>query len=571
MRIRIIRIIIILLFLLIAADLVYVQAILGHHYYNLSKNNRIRIVPLPAVRGRIMDRKGRLLADNVTSYNITVTPQDIKDVKKLFNFLSKVLRVDKKVLMHRYRMGKFAPFAPVVVAEHITREQAIVIEENKYLYPSVMIQESFMRRYPLGSNGAHLLGYVGKPNRYRIEKLKSYGYTPLGEVGYLGVEEYYDAYLRGEPGGLQIEVNNKGQQVRLLGIKEPRKGKDITLTIDSDIQQIAQDVLNGYVGAIVIMDKKNGEILAMASSPGYDANIFVNRGQHEKELSRLFSDPLSPLLNRAIKGVFSPGSVFKPVVAIAALDNHKITKHTRFNCKGFLEIGGRKFRCAHIHGWQDLVQSLCHSCNVYYYHVGMILGADIITKYAKIFGLGSLTHIDLPYEEKGFVPSRRKRMLSGRRWFIGDTLNFSIGQGDLLCTPLQLVRMMGIIATDGYELQPHVIKAIAGKAVDRYSFRRHIKIDKSIFSIVKEGLRDVVSYASGTAHVMDIDGLYVAGKTGTVQCSAHKKDHAWFVGYTEGRKRDIVFSIFLEHGGSSQNACLVGRQLLLKLMRNSLL
>jgi len=536
MRIKVIRIIIIGLFLIIALDLIYVQVIRGRYFYHLSTNNRIRIVPLEGWRGKIKDRNGNILADSRVAYNVMVAPQDIGDRQKIFQFLSKVLEIDQEIIEKRYLRKKLAPFAPVTVAENISRDKAIVLEEGKYRYPSLIIQEGFKRSYPLKKNSAHILGHVGKVNRAKRERLKEYGYSPQSIIGYEGVEEYYDAYLKGGEGGIQIEVNSRGQQVRLLSFKEPTKGQDITLAINSDIQQIAMDLLEGATGAIVVMDMSNGEILGMTSSPAYDPNVFVDV-KKQKRLPSLFSNTRAPFLNRAIRGLFPPGSVFKITVAIGALDSRKITEHTSYNCKGYYKLGGRKFRCAHTHGLQNLIQSIAHSCNVYYYHVGSLLGVEGLYRYARKFGLGLLTYIDLPYEKSGFIPNRRHRFQRGKRqWYAGDILNYSVGQGDVLVTPLQLVRMIATIANDGMEVQPHIVQSIGGMPVKQYNFKRKIKIDEQALKTVQKGLRAAVTDYSGTASILNFEELYVAGKTGTAQASGEKGDHAWFVGYVKNYK-----------------------------------
>lgn len=537
----------------------------------MSTNNRIRIVPLEGWRGKIKDRNGTILADSRVAYNVMVAPQDIDDRQELFRFLGEVLGIDQAIIEKRYLSKKLAPFAPVIVAEDIPRNKAIILEESKYRYPNLIVQEGFKRSYPLKKNSAHILGHVGKINRARRERFKEYGYSPASVTGYAGVEEYYDAYLKGGEGGIQIEVNSRGHQVRLLSLKEPTKGQDIVLAIDSNIQQIAIDLLEGAIGVIIVMDMDNGEILGMTSSPSYDPNIFVDAGKRRR-LSGLFADVRAPFLNRAIKGSFSPGSVFKILVAVGALDSRKITPYTNYICKGFYEVGGRKFRCTHTHGPQSLIQSLARSCNIYYYHAGFLLGPEGLHRYAQKFGLGLLTYIDLPYEDNGYIPNRRKRFQRGkRRWYAGDTLNFSVGQGDVLTTPLQLVRMVATVANNGIEVQPHVIKSIGGVPIVQYNSKREIKIDKEALKTVSKGLRAAVTDFSGTAHILDLEELYVAGKTGTAQTSGEKEDHSWFVGYVQNAKKNIAFCVFLEHGGSSRNACLVSKKLLLRMKNEEIL
>lgn len=572
MRIKILRIILIITFIVIVVDVFYLQAVKGRFYYNLSKNNRIRVVPLEGFRGRIKDRNGTILADNRISFNVSVIAQEIEDFDKLFDFLSATLKEDRARLVARYRQRKFTPFTPVIVAEDVSRQVAFTLEENKYRFPSLLLQEGFKRIYPLKNNSAHVLGYVGKVNRRKLEKLKEYGYTPRSVIGYTGVEEFYDSYLNGAEGGQQVEVNSKGRQVRLLSIREPDQGEDISLTLDQRIQAAAMQALDEKRGAIIMMDIHNGEILGMTSSPSYDPNVFVDGGTQEDSRRRqgLFSNQWSPLLNRTMKGVYPPGSVFKAVIALAGLDSKKITIKTTFKCDGFYELGGMRFGCTHVHGDQNVVESLAHSCNVYYYHLGGLLGPDEMYRYVKMFGLGELTYVDLPYESTGNIPSRKQYRAKGKPWYGGETLNFSIGQGAVMVTPLQLVKMMATIATDGREVSPHLIKSISGVDVTQFNTSRQVEIGARYFAEVKKGLRAAVAEYSGTAHVLNLDDLYIAGKTGTAQTSGGRDHHAWFVGYVKGEK-DLAFCVFLEHGGSSQNACLLARQFLLDLQQQGIL
>ncbi len=571
MRVKIFRIIIIILFLIILIDLFYVQVIKGKYFFHLSVNNRIRVVPLEGLRGEIMDRNGNVLAKNRKAYDVMVVPQEIKDKEKLFQYLSDTLRVEKSYLEKKYAQKKYTPFAPVAVAEDVTREEAIKLEENRYRFSSLLVVESFNRVYPSAEVGSHVIGYVGKMSRSSIDQFKEYGYSPASIVGKTGVEEYYDSYLKGSVGGLQVEVDSRGRQVRLLSLKEPDDGQNITLTIDNLVQDISYEVIEQKRGSIIVMDMNNGEVLGMVSSPSFDPNALVSLRDKSKA-AVLFRNPHSPLLNRSISGAFPPGSVFKIPVAISALANKKINANTTFECVGHHELGGTRFGCAHIHGAQNLIEAIAHSCNIYFYRLGLILGESRIQQHAKLLGLGRLTHIDLPYEKEGLVPSRKQRFLKKKqRWFAGDTLNLSIGQGDVLSTPLQLVRMMATVARDGKEVQPHVIKAIGGRDVKKYQFERKVPINTNVFDDVKTGLRSTVASYSGTANVLSFDDMIVAGKTGTAQSAPGKEHHAWFVGYTKGTKKEVAFSIFLEYGGSSQNATLVARQLLVRLRQEGII
>ena len=568
MRIKIIRYLIIGLFCMVVLDLFYIQAVRGKYFYNLSVNNMIRVVPLEGWRGRIFDRNGNILADNQNSYNVMITGQEVKNAEEIFTFLADVLNIPRKEIIKKYNQKKTAPFIPVVVVDKITNEQAIIIEENRFRFPGLIVQEGFKRNYPLEENSAHVLGHVNKINQSKIKKFKEYGYSPQSIVGYSGVEEFYDSYLRGEDGGLQIEVNSRGNQVRLLSLKEPSKGQDLVLTIDKDIQQLSMDLLQDKIGSIVIMDTDNGQILGMTSFPSFNPNHFLEANNQDK-VSRLFRDGRAPLMNRAITGQYPPGSVFKVLVALAGLDLKKITNKTNYICQGNFEYGGTNFGCTHVHGSQNLIESLAHSCNVYYYYLGLKIGADQIFNYANMLGMNDLTHVDLPFEKKGRIPSRHFGILPRKRsWYTGDTINMSIGQGEVLTTPIQLVQMMSAVFREGVVVQPHVIYSIGGYRVNEFDGQRRLKLKESDFKEVKKGLRETVTDYAGTAHILNLKEVYVAGKTGTAQAGKDREHHAWFVGYAKGEKKNIAFCVFLEHGGSSLNACLLAKDLLLGLFQN---
>ncbi len=570
MRIKILRVIVGIFFVAILVALFYLQVIRGDYYFRLSSNNRIRVIPLQGVRGLIKDRNGVILADNHHSFDVMIVPQELKDPNEVFSFLGKDLNIAPNVLAGRYGRRKMTPFAPVLVAENITREQAITLEENQYLFPAILIEDSFRRVYPQGRDSAHVLGYVSKINDSRLEDLKEYGYSMGSLIGYSGVEEYYDPYLQGVGGGVQIEVNSRGRQVRLLGIKEPGKGQDITLAVDSRIQKVSADLLAENKGAIVVMDMDSGEILGLSSSPGFDPNIFSQ--QSNLEISKLFVNPQSPLINRVIHGAFPPGSVFKIVVSLCALESKKINSYTRFICDGFYEVGGTKFGCTHNHGSQNMIEAIAHSCNVYFYHAGKILGSEMLSEYAHLLGLGRKTQIDLPSEDAGFVPNSKMSLIERkRRWYLGDTLNFSIGQGEMQSTPLQLTLMMSIIANDGKVVHPHVVKAIGYSEVDKFHDVKKLSFDPEDLSIIKKGMRAAVTDPEGTAHILDIEGLSIAGKTGTAQAAKNQPNHAWFAGYLKTTKKHIAFCVLLENGGSSYNSCLLAKELILFMQREKII
>ena len=556
---------------LIIAALIYMQMIRGDFYRGQSLNNRIRAVASDAPRGTIVDRNGKLLADNRTSYNVAIVPQDIEDKEALFNFLGKVLNKDPQVIKKIYNRRHITPFEPVIVAEDVERSVLLTVEENRFQYSGLVIEKSFERLYPFHEAGAHVLGYVGKIDPDQVDAFGQYGYTPHSLVGKNGIEQFYEATLHGEPGGRQIEVNSRGQEVRLLGIKEPVKGKDIVLTVDQRVQSAAMELLGARRGSVVVMDLANGDIISLVSSPAFDPNAFTDRSQRGR-IAVYARDPLGPFLNRAIGGQYPPGSVFKIPVALAAIERNKITPDISFDCPGYYMLGQARFGCAHVHGKENLLQAIAHSCNVYFFHIGQMVTAPIIGAYAKAFGLGHLTGIDLPFEVKGklLMPGQRREGLpAGRQgWFTGNTLNLSIGQGDTLTTPLQLTVLIAAVANNGIVLRPRILKAMDGNVVPDpdLSKRPLIRLHDATWKIVQDGLRQVVEEKEGTGHLLnDLNGMTIWGKTGTAQAGRNKENHAWFTGYVRSSKSNLAFCVFLEHGGSSANAVFLTHDLLLRM------
>lgn len=570
MRLKVFFITISFVFFLVLTRLAYMQVVRGGYYRQLSGKNCIRLIARQARRGTIYDRNGMVLAENLPSYDVLVIPQDFQEPEAGFSFLSRALQKDKQELVKKFRLNRSAPFAPVVIAKNISREQAIKIEENKNQFPGISVQVNAKRSYPFASICSHILGYVGEIDRFRITRLKDYGYKIKDAVGYGGIEEYYDNFLRGEDGGVQIEVDNRGRQVRMLGLRTPTPGEDIVLTIDARIQGICAEALSGFKGAAIFMDPKNGEILSMVSSPAFDPNVFVDRYDPDL-LSGYFRDKQSPLLDRAISGLYSPGSVFKVVTALAALEQGRSSAKTSFSCNGSYRLGNREFACWKEHGLQDLRSAFVHSCNVYFYHLGRLAGPEALSRFAYEFGFGQITGIDLPAQALGTVPSRIQKKASRKEsWYPGDTLNFSIGQGDLLVTPLQLTAMMSAVVNGAFSVRPHLAKQIAGREIESSRRQKSLKIKPQNLEMVRRDLRAVVSEPTGTAHILNIENLGIAGKTGTVEV-AQGKPHAWFVGFFPYREPRMVFCVFLENGGSGYNACLVARDILKRILEEKIL
>ena len=570
MRIRISFFIIIVMFLLLVGGLSNLQILRKKQFRQLSDKNCIRLLPQEGSRGRIFDRNQNIIVGNQISYDVMVSPQNTKELDATLKKISSITGVSFSELKQNFKKGYVSSFASITIIKNIDIKKAIALQELRMDYNGIVINSRPVRDYPYGKLACHLLGHLGEIDRWRLTKLEDYGYKTKDIVGFGGVEDRYDYYLRQEEGGTSLEVDHRGRVVRILGFKPPKSGKDIQLTIDLRIQKIVEDNLDNRKGSVIIMDPYTGEIIAMASSPGFDPAWFVDRDN--KNLSKIFSDKDAPLLNRSIGGVYPPGSVFKIVVAAGALELNKINSLTSFLCTGSTRIGNRQFKCWDTHGTQDLVQALAHSCDIFFYKTGLLLGAQQIHDYSVRFGLSKLTGIDLPYEASGFVPDPIwRRIYKLRNWFDGDTANFSIGQGDLLTTPIQMTRATAVFANGGYLVTPYLVKSVAGQDItttQRKAAKINFKPDTIFY--VREGMKDAVAYPTGTASVLSAVPLAIAGKTGTVQVP-RGQPHAWFVGFLPFREPKFVICVFLEHGGSGQASCVLARHILDQMVKEGLI
>jgi len=547
MRIRTLKVIISGLFCLTIIALFYVQIVNAPLYIKLSRNNRIRIVPIVASRGDIFDREGRTLVSNRASFNCVGIPQELDDKEKTLSKVSRILGIEKAVLKRRFRKGTVSPFTPVIIAKDISKENAIAIEEERLNLPGIFIYTKPVRDYRYRDAYAHLVGYIGEIAPDELDRLDRYGYRMNDLIGKAGIEKKYDNYLKGKNGGMQIEVDNKGRQVRVLSSKEPERGKDIYLTIDIELQEYIDEIFKNKKGACVVMDPRNGEVLSFISRPSFDPNLFAGS---DARIKRILKDPCHPMLNRAISCAYPPGSSFKIVVATAALEERKINTSKSFVCSGTLKIGGRIFHCWRKkgHGPQNVINGLKNSCNIFFYNTGLLIGPDTISRYAQRFGFGRPTGIDLPGEIGGLVPGRIwKRLKIGKKWYNGETANYAIGQGYLLVTPIQILRMVSVVASEGFLIEPHVVKKIESVEVAA-EVRRKVGISKKTIENVTIGLRKVVEDDNGTGVRARIEGATIAGKTGTAQ-TGRGTTHAWFAGFSPTEKPKLALVVFLEEGG----------------------
>ena len=550
MRIRIFAGFIAFFLTALVCSLFYLQVAEHASYKSLSEQNRIRIIPLAAPRGKLYDRSGRLLVTNRVAFDVEIIYQEIKDKEKIINTLSRILDIEKALLAEKIKEAKKRPFGPVAVKEDVEKDNAIRVEEVMLDLPGVIVTTRPLRKYNYGSALAHLTGYLGKINERELRKYKMYGYQVKDFVGKDGIERTYNDYLRGVRGGFQVEVDAKGRQARVLALKKPCPGKDLYLTIDIELQKFCDSLLGEKNGVILAMDPKTGAIFALVSHASFDPNVFIS-SKNFQEVSRLLNDSeFFPLVNRAISGTYPSGSIFKIVVASAALDSGAADEGKTFFCKGSFRLGDRSFGCWNEegHGAQTIAQAVKNSCNVFFYQLGLFAGPDEMAKYAFKFGFGNATGVDLPGEAKGFVPTPAwKRRKLKEPWYKGGTANYAIGQGYFLATPIQVARLVAAIANGGELVSPFSVRKIEEVELRRAENRK-IGLKDTVPEFVKAAMRDVVNAPGGTGVYARSKEVVISGKTGTAE-NPGGKSHAWFAGFAPFEDPKFSIVVFIEHGG----------------------
>lgn len=547
------------------------QIVEGDTFRSLSENNRLRLKRTPPLRGVIYDRQGRVLVDNRPSFNVVLVPEDTPDVGATLSALSRYVIENVAFTAGSLPRDPRRPaYEGVVIARDVAWSTLAAVEAHQFDIPGVSIEVSTKRYYPAGALAAHLLGYVGEISPRELDRLPGYRMGDL--IGKFGIEKRLEPYLRGKGGGQQIEVDALGRRLRVLGEVEARAGKSLVLSLDLELQQKAEQALEGHEGAIVALDVRTGEVLAMASRPGFDPNLFA-RGIKAEEWRTLIGDPLRPLNNRAIQGQYSPGSTFKVVMAAAALEKGVVTPATRFFCGGGLPFGGRVFRCWKKggHGSVDLRQAIAQSCNVYFYQVGQRLGITAIAEYARLFGLGRPTGVDLDHEAPGIIPDPAwKKKLLGAPWYAGETLSVVIGQGYVSATPLQMAVAAAAVANGGTVYRPRLVKRVldgGGETVLEYQPEvvNEAGVKEQTLRLVREGMVEVVNGPRGTGKKARLPDVLVAGKTGTSQFIAGTRgkgtalprqfrDHAWFIAFAPADAPEVAVACLLEHAGQGGGA-----------------
>ena len=548
----------------------YLQLYDGEYYSRLADGNRIRIIPSVAPRGTFFDRNGQLLVTNRPGFAVSLlplsepNPEVIVKISKLLNV--PVEDIQKKIDAH-------VGFDPIRIKTDITPDVVTIIEEQKNEYPGVVIEVQPIRNYILMQEGAHTFGYVSEISDEELERKKSEGYKSGDMIGKFGLEKVYDKEVRGENGGEQVEVDVQGKPVQILGKKEPRPGYDLILTIDKDLQTAAEQAVDSMLAQIhanaaaaVVLNPQNGEVLAMVSRPAFDPNLFAH-GISEKDWNAINTNPYHPMDNKTITGEYPPGSTFKIVTGTAALAAGKVTPNEQIFDSGTHWLIPKGNAGGEALGWLNFRSAMAHSDNVYFYEMGNRLGVDLLGHYAKMFGLGEVTGIDLPYESPGLVASKEYKMkVYEEDWYISETFDAAIGQGFNLVTPLQAAMVMGEIAANGNRFKPHLVKKIVtqdGEVIKdiQPEIAGKLDVDPSIIQLVQDGLHEVT--ISGTA-ARNFSGFpyAVAGKTGTAE-NPQGRDHGWFVGYGTFDNPTVCVAVIVENGGyGATSAVPIGKQIL---------
>ncbi len=568
-RLTILKIGLLLVVGLLALRLWHLQIREGPYYRDLSQSNLTRSVVLEPARGLIYDRNGVLLANNVSSFSLYVTLEDVQDREELVQKLMTLVGLDESRLRKKLS-ERASKLLPRKIKDRLTLREAAQVESHRLDLPGVMIQAESQRNFPTGLTASHVIGYVGEVSPDQLE-LADYADLHQGSiVGQYGVEVTYDRFLRGRAGQKLIEADALGHEKRTVSVEKPRAGDDLYLTIDLRLQKLAEELLGDEAGAIVALDPKTGEVLALASRPAFDPNV-LSRELTPKQWDEIVQHEGRPLNNRATQGQYPPGSVFKIAMAAAALETKTVEPSTQIRCAGGYQFGRRFYRDwkAGGHGLMNVTQALVHSCDVFFYTAGQRMGIDTIASYAKLFGLGSPTGIELPSERGGIVPSPDWKVKArGEQWLPGETISASIGQGFVTVTPIQMASLTATVANNGVPVRPRLVRAVMDRATGRVLELPSVPLSRlnlkpDTLAIIRSALAGVVT--EGTATRAKSSLVTIAGKTGTAQIAALRpgpekdipkkfRDHAWFVSYAPVEAPRIAVVILVEHMGHGGSA-----------------
>ncbi|ANC01577.1 MULTISPECIES: penicillin-binding protein 2 [Pseudomonas] len=563
---------IMLLVSVLIARLYYLQIIQYDYHSTLSENNRVHVQPIPPTRGLIFDRNGVIVADNRPSFSLTMTRERAGKWQEVLDTIIEVLELsedDRALFERRMKQGR-RPFEPVPILFELSEEQIARVAVNQFRLPGVEVAAQLVRHYPQGAHFAHSVGYVGRINEKELKSLDPVNYSGTHHIGKTGIERFYEDDLHGQVGYEEVETNARGRVLRVLKRTDPIPGKDIVLSLDIKLQEAAEEALAGRRGAIVALDPRTGEVLAMVSQPSFDPNLFVT-GISFKAYAELRDSIDRPLFNRVLRGLYPPGSTIKPAVAIAGLDSGVVNASSRVFDPGYYQLPNYDHKYRNWNrtgdGWVDLDVAIMRSNDTYFYDLAHKMGIDRLSAYMNKFGIGQKVSLDMFEESPGLMPSREwKRATRRQAWFPGETLILGIGQGYMQATPLQLAQATALIANKGKWNRPHLAKTIEGKQpVDENPMEDIVLRDKNDWARVTHGMEQVMHGARGTARKAALGSQYrIAGKSGTAQVVAIKqgekydrnklqerhRDHALFVAFAPAEDPKIVVSVMVENGES---------------------
>ncbi len=574
-RVIVASVAVVLLLLVLVSRMVYLQVMSHAHYTTLSQNNRVSIVSVPPPRGLIFDRNGKVLAENLPSFTLELIPEKIKDIEATLTGLQAVIDISEaEIKRFRKALKRNRAFKSLPLKFRLNEEEVARLSVRQHQFPGIDIKAVLMRHYPYGALGVHALGYVGRINEKELKELST-DYVGTTHIGKTGIERYYEEELHGVVGYRKIESNARGRVLRVLEDQPPVPGKNIYLTLDVKVQAAAEAGLQGRRGAVVAIDPQTGEVIALASLPGFDPNPFVNGIEYQAY--RDLADSINrPLFNRAIKGRYPPGSTMKPFVGLSAMEHDVVHGGTKINCKGFMQLKNSEHKYRDWkregHGPMTLLGALRESCDVYFYEMSLELGIDRIHDFNDYFGFGKRTGIDVPGETSGILPSRVwKRQVKNESWYLGETLITAIGQGFNVTSPLQLAFATGVLANYGLKIRPHLAYAMQDSKDKALSyFEPEIMglvpiVKKSNWDYVITSMQRVVHSNRGTAKNIGRTAKYqIAGKTGTAQVYGikqdekydkenledHLRDHALFVAFAPLENPRIAVAVVVENGES---------------------
>ncbi len=558
--------------LVLIARMYYLQVIQYEYHSTLAENNRIHVQPIPPNRGLIYDRNGVIIADNRPSFSLTLTRERAGDWEKVLDVIVEVLELppdDRELFERRVKQGR-RPFEPVPVLFELSEEQIARLAVNQFRLPGVEVVAQLVRHYPQREHFAHSVGYVGRINEKELKELDPVEYSGTHHIGKTGIERFYEDELHGKVGYEEVETNARGRVLRVLNRTDPLPGRDVVLTLDVHLQEVAENALGGRRGAVVAIQPQTGEVLAMVSQPSFDPNPFVT-GISFKAYAELRDSIDRPLYNRVLRGLYPPGSTIKPMVAVAGLDAGVVTPSSRVFDPGFYQLPNNSHKYRNWNrtgdGWVDLNMAIMRSNDTYFYDLAHKMGIDRLHDYMTRFGIGQRVSLDMFEETAGLMPSRDwKRARYRQPWYPGETLILGIGQGYMQATPLQLAQATALVANKGKWIRPHLARTIDGSLPhDPNPMPDIVLRDPKYWDYAREGMESVMHGARGTARkVGDAAAYRIAGKSGTAQVVAIKqgekydrskvqerhRDHALFVGFAPADNPQIVVAVMVENGES---------------------